>query len=38
MRDHQAVPGVLALDSVDFSVERGTIHSLIGQNGAGNRP
>lgn len=28
-------PGVLALDKVDFSVQRGEIHSLIGQNGAG---
>jgi ribose transport system ATP-binding protein len=28
-------PGVLALDHVDFEVNRGEIHSLIGQNGAG---
>jgi ribose transport system ATP-binding protein len=28
-------PGVLALDHVDFSVQRGEIHSLVGQNGAG---
>lgn len=28
-------PGVLALDQVDFQVNRGEIHSLIGQNGAG---
>jgi ribose transport system ATP-binding protein len=28
-------PGVLALDDVNFSVNRGEIHSLIGQNGAG---
>jgi ribose transport system ATP-binding protein len=28
-------PGVLALDCVDFYVERGEIHALIGQNGAG---
>jgi ribose transport system ATP-binding protein len=28
-------PGVLALDHVDFSVNRGEIHSVIGQNGAG---
>lgn len=28
-------PGVLALDNVDFQVQRGEIHSVIGQNGAG---
>jgi ribose transport system ATP-binding protein len=28
-------PGLVALDSVDFSVQRGEIHALIGQNGAG---
>jgi ribose transport system ATP-binding protein len=28
-------PGVVALDHVDFSVQQGEIHSLIGQNGAG---
>ncbi len=28
-------PGVLALDGVSFSVERGTCHALIGENGAG---
>lgn len=28
-------PGVVALDNVDFSVQRGEIHALIGQNGAG---
>jgi ribose transport system ATP-binding protein len=28
-------PGVLALDDVDFSANRGEIHSVIGQNGAG---
>jgi ribose transport system ATP-binding protein len=28
-------PGVLALDEVDFKVNKGAIHSLIGQNGAG---
>jgi ABC-type sugar transport system ATPase subunit len=28
-------PGVLALDSVSFSIERGTCHALIGENGAG---
>ncbi len=28
-------PGVLALDNVDFEVERGEIHALVGENGAG---
>lgn len=28
-------PGVLALDSVSFEVERGSCHALIGENGAG---
>ncbi|MFB6291651.1 MAG: ABC transporter ATP-binding protein [Candidatus Bipolaricaulia bacterium] len=28
-------PGVLANDSVDFSVEKGEIHALVGENGAG---
>ena len=28
-------PGVTALDRVDFTVESGEIHALIGQNGAG---
>ena len=28
-------PGVLANDSVDFSVEQGEIHALVGENGAG---
>lgn len=28
-------PGVTALDKVDFSVQAGEIHALIGQNGAG---
>ncbi|HGE72670.1 TPA: sugar ABC transporter ATP-binding protein [Candidatus Poribacteria bacterium] len=28
-------PGVLALDSVDFSIEQGEIHCLVGENGAG---
>lgn len=28
-------PGVLALDSVSFSIERGSCHALIGENGAG---
>lgn len=28
-------PGVLALDNVNFEVERGEIHALVGENGAG---
>jgi galactofuranose transport system ATP-binding protein len=28
-------PGVNALDSVDFALERGEIHALVGENGAG---
>ena len=28
-------PGVLANDHVDFSVEPGEIHALLGENGAG---
>lgn len=27
--------GKIALDSVDFSVEKGEIHCLLGENGAG---
>jgi ribose transport system ATP-binding protein len=28
-------PGVLALDNVDFSVDGGEVHALVGENGAG---
>lgn len=28
-------PGVLALDHVDFDLERGEVHGLVGENGAG---
>lgn len=31
----KSFPGVLALDHVDFSVEEGEIHGLLGENGAG---
>ncbi|MCF8001171.1 MAG: ABC transporter ATP-binding protein [Halanaerobiales bacterium] len=28
-------PGVLANDNIDFSLEKGNVHSLLGENGAG---
>ena len=30
-------PGVKALDNVNLKVERGEIHALVGENGAGNQ-
>jgi ribose transport system ATP-binding protein len=32
---NKSFPGVKALDNVDFSVEEGEIHALLGENGAG---
>jgi ABC-type sugar transport system ATPase subunit len=36
--DHVSIsfPGVKALDDVDFSIRRGSVHALVGENGAGN--
>lgn len=31
----KSFPGVIANDSIDFNVEKGEIHSLLGENGAG---
>ena len=30
--------GVTALDGASLDVARGTIHAVVGENGAGNRP
>jgi ribose transport system ATP-binding protein len=32
---YKQFPGVLALDGVNFSVQKGEVHALIGENGAG---
>ena len=32
----KAFPGVQALDKVDLTVRKGTVHALMGENGAGN--
>ncbi|WP_276259063.1 ABC transporter ATP-binding protein [Haloglomus litoreum] len=32
---HKTFPGVVANDQIDFAVERGEIHGLLGENGAG---
>lgn len=32
---HQATPGMLALDDVDFELERGQVHVLLGENRVG---
>ena len=34
-RDHQAIPGVVANDDVNLTVEKGEIHAICGENGAG---
>jgi ribose transport system ATP-binding protein len=35
MQISKSFPGVKALSGIDFSVERGEIHALLGENGAG---
>ena len=34
-RISKSFPGVKALDEVDFSIQNGEVHALIGENGAG---
>ena len=32
---HMRFPGVYALQAIDFELEAGEIHALVGENGAG---
>jgi len=34
----KAYPGVVANDAVSFSVDKGEVHALLGENGASNTP
>lgn len=34
----KSFPGVKALDNVQLSLRPGTVHALMGENGAGNQP
>ena len=34
----KSFPGVKALDNVNFTVRKGEIHCLVGENGAGKSP
>ena len=34
----KSFPGVKALDGINLKVRPGTVHALMGENGAGNLP
>ena len=35
LQNIEVVPGVQALDDVDFDLRKGEVHGLVGENGAG---